>query len=120
MNTNSSFENNSDIKNDNILKKSKSHIITWKKNSNVNTCDLSPNCIKLEIDIKKNKNINFADNSNIIINPDKLIIDILPTGNLKLYESFETISYNDNILLLTLIILLLFVLVYKKNNFSFN
>jgi len=139
MDSNYSFENN------NTLQKSKNHIITWKKKSNINTCDLNSNCIKLEIDITtKNNNINtnepnpnsnkldidITDNLDIIDNLDKirnndllinsLQINTLPTGNLKVYESFSIINNNDNIILFILVIMLLFILLYKKNNFRFN
>lgn len=160
-----------DFQYDNLPKKSKNHLITWKKGSNINTCDLNKNCMKLEIDIKKNNNIIINDDTNLnndnnlnnddtnlnnltinndnflhnnpltydfnlnnfndkyinilssdYLTNDVLILDRLPTSNLTTWESFQidSINYYDYILIIGFIVILFFVLLYKKNNFKFN
>ena len=98
--------------------KSNNHLITWRKNNKITTCDLNKKCMEILFDIKKNKNIK-------IINDIPPIIDYLPTGNLLPYETFkinETFKTNDllnsilinNIVPLILIVILLIILLFRK------
>ena len=100
--------------------KSNNHKITWRKNDKIKTCDLNPNCIEIIFDIKQNKNIK-------IINDIPPIIDRLPTGNLPIYEMFNSnygiIDSNDliyNIVSLILMVILLLFLILKNNYFVNN
>ena len=105
--------------NDNLIKntiypKSNHHKITWRKNDNIKTCDLNPNCMEIIFDIKQNKNTK-------IINDVPMIIDYLPTGNPTVYELFnsnyEIFSSNHfiyNIVSLILLVILVIILMSKK------
>ena len=97
-----------------IYPKSDNHKITWRKNDNIKTCDLNPNCMEIIFDIKQNKNIK-------IINDIHPIIDRLPTGNHPVYEMFSSdykkFSSTDfiyNIVSLILLVILLVILMCKK------
>lgn len=108
--------------------KSNNHLITWRKNDKIKTCDLNEKCMEIIFDIKKNKNYK-------IINDIPPIIDRLPTGNSLTYETFYTNKINtnkintnnlfnhtliNNIIPIILLVILLFILLHKKLFFKPN
>lgn len=83
---------------DNNCYKSNNHIISFNKNDNINICDLTKNCVSI--------NLNVRDKE---INDEKIII---PKKKVKLYNNNN--NFNFDILILILIIILLLTLNYKN------
>ena len=105
---------NNDLISQTQFPKSNNHLITWRKNDNIKTCELNKNCMEIIFDIKKNKNKNIK-----IINDIPQIVDYLPTGNLPSYETFNTnnsisSSLIYNIVTLILLVILLIILLCRK------
>jgi hypothetical protein len=112
-----------DYNNDQIYQsqfpKSNNHLITWRKNDKIKTCDLNKKCMEIIFDIKKNKNVKIINDNLPIINDNLPIIDHLPTGNLPTYETFNINSLIgstliNNIIPLILFVILLIILLYRK------
>ena len=113
-NVNMNMNSNMNLISNTTYPKSNNHKISWRKNDNIKTCDLNPNCMEIIFDIKKNKNIK-------IINDIPPIIERLPTGSYPTYETFnqnyETLYVNNfiyNIVLLILLIFLVVIFICKK------
>ena len=98
--------------NENKVPKSINHKIIWNKNDNINTCDLNSNCMKLEFDIK-NKNFKILNDTQQINNIE---VDILPVGNLPIYENFNSFNYmnTNDYLFIIFVFVILFVFFIKK------
>jgi len=118
----------------NEYKKSSNHLISFKNKDNANICNLNNNCTEIVFNIEKNilsnnilpvnyilpennisKDISLTNN----IIPDNKIpdnfIDLLPTGDPPIYETFCNYSYLNNIIIPIILIILLFVLfAYRK------
>lgn len=93
-----------------IYPKSNNHLITWKKNDNIKTCDLNQNCSLIIFDITQNKNNKIINNENANATN---IIDLKSMENFKSCNLTKINYFIYYKISFIIAIILLVILIYK-------